>query len=119
MITQILFFSVHPYNIIGRIIIALSALLYGLICMISRGIEASSALHILNNFTGIFMAGLGFGSITAEQTVFNSVFVLVLKLLFFLFILYADRKLHWFEEVKYDDIAAFNEKKQMIKTAWQ
>jgi len=50
---------------------------------------------------------------------FWSGFVLVLKLLFFLFILYADRKLHWFEEVKYDDIAAFNEKKQMIKTAWQ
>jgi len=45
--------------------------------VISRGIEASSALHILNNFTGIFMAGLGFGSITAEQTVFDSVFVLV------------------------------------------
>ena len=111
MIAQILFFtSVHPYNTIGKICIALSALLYGLICVVSRGIEASSSLHILNNVTGIFMAGFGFGSITAQQTVFDSIFDLFLKLLFLLFILYADRKLHWFEEVKYDDVTAFNEK---------
>jgi hypothetical protein len=31
-------------------------------------------------------------------------------LLLLLFIIYADRKLHWFDEVKKDDVTAFNEK---------
>ena len=111
LIVQVLLFAmVHPYNTIGRIYIALSGLLYGLFCVVSKGIEVSSALHIMNNATGIFMAGFGFGSITAEQTISSTAFNLVLKLLVFGFILYADRKLHWFDEVKNDDITAFNEK---------
>ena len=111
LITQIVFFTlVHPYNVIGRIDIALAALLYGLICVVSRGIEAASALHILNNSIGIFMAGFGFGTITAEQTIKDSIIVMILRILFFLIVLYSDRKLHLFEEVKYDDVRAFNEK---------
>ena len=111
MIAQILLFTmVHPYNTIGKIAVALSALLYGLICVVSRGIEASSAFHIMNNVTGIVIAGIGYGAITADQNAFSSLFNVFLKLLLFLFILYADRKLHWFDEVVKDDITAFNEK---------
>lgn len=35
---------------------------------------------------------------------------LVFMLLFFAFILYAQRKLHWFDKVKYDDAEKFNAK---------
>ena len=54
------------------------------------------------------MAGFGYTLITAEQTIPDTVFNLTVKILFFLFILYADKKLHWFDEVKYDDVALFN-----------
>ena len=109
IIAQIVFFTVvHPYNIIGMIEIAVSALLYCLVCIFTRGIEAPSSLHIVNNLIEIYMAGFGYTLITAEQTVPNIVFNLFFKLLFFLFILYADRKLHWFDEVQFDDAAAFN-----------
>ena len=106
----VLFTMVHPYNTIGRIDIAFSALMYGLVCVFSRGIEASSAFHLVNNGIGMLIAGFGFGYITSELTVFSAVFNMILKLLLFLFILYADRKLHWFDKVEKDDITAFNAK---------
>lgn len=111
VIVQILVFTaVHPYNAIGRIEIAVSALLYALVCVFTRGIEAGSALHIINNVSEIYMAGIGFGNISSEQTVVGVTFNLFFKILFFFFIIYAARKLNWFDKVKYDDVAEFNAK---------
>ena len=114
LIVQIVAFAAphSSYNVFGMAIIASTALVYGLICMISKGIEASSAFHLLNNATAILMAGFGFASIASEQTVLDLIISLGLKLVLLLFVLYADRKLHWFDEVKKDDITAFNQKPQ-------
>ena len=108
----VIFTLVHTYNIVGTISIAVSAVLYALVCLYSKGIESPSALHIFNNITQIYMAGIGYGFISSQQTVPETVFNLTLKVLFFLFILYADRKLHWFDEVKYDDVAQFNSQRK-------
>ena len=114
VIVQVLIFTViHPYNIIGVISIAVSALIYALVCLYSKGIESPTVLHYFNNATEIYMAGFGYGLITAEQTIPDTVFRLMLKILFFLFILYASKKLHWFDEVKRDDVAQFNSQKKM------
>ena len=111
IIVQIIIFTVaHQYNVIGLIGIAISALLYALVCVFSKGIESSSAMHMVNNLTAIYMAGFGVGSITSEQTIRDQVINIITKLVFFLFILFADRKLHWFDEVKRDDVAPFNAK---------
>lgn len=113
IIVQLLIFTaVHPYNVIGRIEILVSALLFALVCIFSRGIEASSAMHIMYNMSGIYMAGFGYGLITAEQTIPSSAFHLICKIVFFLFILYADKKLHWFDKVRYDDVEKFNAQKR-------
>ena len=56
------------------------------------------------------MGGLGFGKLAAEQTLSSTLIIIVLKLLFLAFILYADKKLHWFDEVQNDDIEPFNAK---------
>jgi len=111
VIAQIVFFTiVHPYNIIGMIEIAISAIIYALTCVITKGIEAPTALHIINNSVEIFMAGLGYGLITSEQNVPSIAVNLILKILFFAFIIFANKKLHWFREVKRDDVAEFNAK---------
>ena len=117
VIVQILIFTViHPYNIIGVISIAVSALIYALVCLYSKGIESPSVLHYFNNATEIYMAGFGYGLITSEQTVPDTVFRLILKILFFLFILYANKKLHWFDEVKCDDVTRFNSRRNEKRT---
>ena len=110
IVQAIAFAAVHPYNLTGVIYIAGSAVIYGLICICSRGIETSSALHILNNLIELIMGGIGFGELTAEQTLSSTLIILILKLLFLAFILYADKKLHWFDEMQYDDIEPFNAK---------
>ena len=110
-IVQIIVFSaVHPYNVIGVINIAIAALMYGLICVFTKGLEAGSVLHIINNMVSIYMAGFGFGAITTEQTVQDLVSENAVKIVFFLFILFADKKLLWFDEVKCDDVGKYNAK---------
>ena len=112
LIIQILAFTaVHPYNLTGIISIAISALIYGMVCILSKGLEACTVLHIMNNMSELLMTGFGFGLLTADQTVFDSIFNLVTKVLFFAFIFYANKKLHWFDEIKRDDVAEFNARK--------
>ena len=106
----IAFAAVHPYNRIGVISIAVSAVIYGLISIFSRGIESSSALHITNNLTELIMGGLGFGVLTANQSVSSVLLNAAFKILFLVFIIYADKKLHWFDEVQHDDVEPFNAK---------
>lgn len=112
IVQTVLFTVVHPYNITGIISIAVSGLLYALICLYSKGIESPSILHIFNNAAEIYMAGFGYRLITAEQTIPDVVVNLTIKALFFLFILYADKKLHWFDEVKTDDVVLFNSQRK-------
>lgn len=112
VVQTVLFSLVHPYNIIGRIEILVSAVIYALVCIIAKGIESASALHIVNNVTEIFMAGFAFGSITAEQTIPDVIRNLFFKIVFAAFIIFADKKLHWFDEVKKDDVTAFNMKRR-------
>ncbi len=108
---QIVFFTlVHPYNLVGRVEIAVSALLYMLSCVFTRGLEAPTAMHIVNNSTVIFMTGFGFGAISSEQTIPSVVLNLAHKVLFLLFILYASKKWHWFDETKRDDATEWNAK---------
>ena len=102
LIVQLIIFTViHPYNIIGVVNIAIAALMYALVCIYSRGLEAGSAMHIINNMTTIYLAGFGIGSITSEMTVRDVIFECGTKILFFIFILYADKKLHWFDMEKF------------------
>lgn len=110
-----LFTAVHPYNMIGVIEIAVSALMYALVCVCTKGLEAGSAMHIINNLTLMELAGFGFGEITADETISGLVLDCCTKVVFFLFILFADRKLHWFDKVKYDDVAKFNGEEKICR----
>jgi len=108
----ILFAAVHPYNVIGVINIFAAGIIYALICVYTKGIEAGSALHIINNMTTIYMSGFGFGAITSEQSISEVLLENAVKIAFFIFIIIASKKFHWFDEVKYDDAAGFNAKKK-------
>lgn len=112
IVQSILFAAVHPYNVIGMVNVFVAGLMYALVCVCTRGIEAGSALHMINNMTTIYMAGFGFGAVTSETTVSEMLFEIAVKLAFFIFILIASRKFHWFDEVKYYDAAKFNARKK-------
>ena len=118
MIVQtIAFMAIHPYNLNGLIHIAVSAVIYGLVCVYTKGIEASSSLHIMSNLIQLILSGFGYGRLTAEQSLTGPMFNAALKVLFLVFIIYADKKLHWFDEVQFDDIEPFNEEHAPKKKA--
>ena len=108
IVQTVAFAAMHPYNLTGLIYISVSAVLYALVAIYTRGLEAGSALHIVNNMCELYMAGFGFGKLSGDLSVSGAAVPIIFKTLFFLFILYADRKLHWFDEVKRDDVGAFN-----------
>lgn len=56
------------------------------------------------------IVGLGFGSVTAEQTIPAIAVNLPCKIVFVAFILYVKNRLHWFDKVQGDDVARFNAK---------
>lgn len=58
--------------------------------------------------TEIWMAGFGFGVITSETTVASVVINITFKTLFLLFLIFADKKLHWFDDVQRDDVVLWN-----------
>jgi hypothetical protein len=100
----------HPYNLIGMLEIAITCLFWCLIIHRTNGLEASSALHIVNNMLIFYMIGFGWTTLSSETTVTDCVLSALANGLYYLAILYVDRKFHWFDRVLRDDVAPFNER---------
>lgn len=107
----VVFASLHPYQILGVVEIAISGTLLGLITWKSSGLEASSAAHIVNNLTLFYFTGFGIGKIAEDGSLAGTVFTVVLMLAYSAFIVFYAKKKGWFNEIKKDDLAIFNEKK--------
>lgn len=83
------FMLAHPYNIWGKLEVLFTGIVLGLLAYLTNGLEASIALHIVNNMVLFIMNGFGFESIQTEVppssfftvVVFES--VLVAGVLFF------------------------------------
>ena len=110
IISIVLFASMHPYNIVGVIEIAVSGLVFCVLASVTNGLEASSALHITNNMTLFYMTGFGFGRIRSDVGVLDILGTLVLSGLYLFVILKVGKPRGWFETVKKDDVTPFNEK---------
>ena len=110
IVQLIIFASAHPYNTIGVLSICVSGLTFALLCLITKGLETSSALHIINNMITFYMTGFGIATIKSDVTISDLIFIIVFQGIFLAFVYFADRKWHWFDEVKKDDVSAFEAK---------
>lgn len=114
--SAILFMSVHPYNTIGRISIVISGTSMCIMAWIGKGIEASSAFHIANNMTLIYLAGFGINSISSTVSVKDVIVTSITNIVYIAALIFVQKKYHWFDEVKKDDITPFNEKYEKKNT---
>ncbi len=105
----LIFMSMHPYNLTGRLTILATGCMMGLMAWITRGIEASSAIHIVNNMLAFYVDGLGIGAIASEVSTLDLFVTLAVDTVYVLALLFL-RKKGWFDRIKTDDVAAFNEK---------
>ena len=117
VVTTICFTAMHPYNWIGMLEIAITCLFWCLIIHRTNGLEASSAIHIVNNMLIFYMIGFGISTLSSETTVTDLVLSTVANLLYYLAILYVDRKFHWFDGVQRDDVTPFNEREMAREMA--
>ena len=105
----LIFMSMHPYNLTGRLTILATGCMMGLMAWITRGIEASSAIHIVNNMIAFYVDGLGIGAIASEVSTLDLFVTLAIDTVYVLALLFL-RKKGWFDRIRRDDVAAFNEK---------
>lgn len=117
ILQTICFALMHPYNIVGVISVAILGLILGFCAYFTKGLEASSALHIVNNMVAFYLTGFGIGGISSDIEITPTIFVSVCALIYLAFMIFASKKLGWFSKVKKDDVAEFNAKIEARKQA--
>ncbi len=94
----LVFASLHSYNIFGVIEVTISGLVMGILTYYTKGIEASSAQHIVNNMILFIMNGFGFQTISSNGTTLSDVFfALITESLYLALIIFLGKKYNWFE----------------------
>ena len=110
ILQTICFALMHPYNIAGVISVAVLGLVLGFCAYFTKGLEASSALHIVNNMVAFYLTGFGIGGISKDVEIAPTILVAVCALIYLAFMIFASKKLGWFSKVKKDDVTEFNAK---------
>ncbi len=114
ILQALIFTAMHPYNLTGKLTILATGCMMGLMAWITRGIEASSAIHIVNNMAAFYADGLGIGAIASEVSTMDLYMTLAIDAVFVLALLFL-RKKGQFDRIKRDDVTAFNAK---VKTKY-
>lgn len=110
IIVQTIIFTLgHPYNMIGRIEIFSAGLLMGVMALLTNGLEASSAIHVVNNLVFFLMYGFGMTHLTSEADWASVIATIVIDLIY-IGILYYLKKKNTFNHILKDDVTLFNEK---------
>ena len=110
MLQSVIFALMHPYNTIGQIGIFVSGCVFALSAWIGRGIEVSSAYHIVNNMTIFYMQGMNLATIESNTTMHDLLLESCTGVVFVLLIFIISRRHNWFNKIRHDDAAAWNGK---------
>ena len=98
IVQAIIFASVHGYNLIGVISIAISGVIWGLLAWRTNGIEAGAAIHSINNLMSFFMVALGLSSISSTVSYWDFAVDIAITLLSAAAVYYVGNKMEWFDE---------------------
>ena len=106
----VIFAAAHPYNNIGKLTILISGIGLGLAAWIARGIEASSAIHVVNNLTAFILSGLGISQITSQVTREDLIFDAAVYSAYVVIVFIMSRSSNIFNRMRKDDLIIANEK---------
>ncbi len=98
IIQAIIFGLVHSYNAIGMISIGISGIVYGLLAWRTNGLEASSAIHSINNLMSFFPVALGLSTLSSTVTYTDFATDIIITLVAALALYYMGNKKGWFDE---------------------
>ena len=108
---QAAFFAImHPYNIVGIILIFVNGVVWGIVAWQTKGLEATGAIHIVNNMLAFGMAGFGLEAITSEVDMIGFAVAAAIDVVYALAVILLGKKFGWFK-AKGDGTVKFNDKK--------
>ena len=111
LVSTAIFTAMHPYSIEGIIEVAITGLCFGILAWRTKGLEASSAMHMMNNLTVFLMAGCGLSNVQTSVPYESVIISACLNLVYLLVILLlANRKWNWFT-AKRDKLTKWNQKR--------
>lgn len=99
IIIQGIIFSVsHSYNVTGLISVFVTGIIYGLLTWRTNGLEASSAIHSINNLTAFYFIALGLKSLSSNVSTVDFVTDILVAAISAGLIYYIGCKKEWFSE---------------------
>ena len=97
IIQALAFGATHSYNSIGVVTIILGGVVYGLLAWKTNGIEASSALHTINNLTVFITIYLGLARTSTNVDIWAALFAFAIDLICLGLTYYVGSRYNWFE----------------------
>ena len=97
IIQALAFGATHSYNSIGVVTIILGGVVYGLLTWKTNGIEASSALHTINNLTVFITIYLGLARTSTNVDIWAALFAFAIDLVCLGLTYYVGTRYNWFE----------------------
>ena len=110
-VAAVAFAAGHPYNGIGVVLIFVNGVVWGFVAWRSRGLEASSAIHIVNNYVAFLSSGFGIEAQTSQVSVEALVVEAVATVVYAAAVLTLGERFGWFAPTG-DGAARFNEGKR-------
>ena len=110
ILQTVIFAAMHPYDMIGKIGILVSGLVFAVSAWIGRGIEVSSAYHICNNMTIFYLQGMNIAEISSTSDMRSLIFGTVTGVAYILIIFIISKRTNWFSRIRKNDLAAWNKK---------
>ena len=98
VLQSIVFTSLHPYSILGVIGVFIQGICLGFLTWRSNGLEASSALHSVNNLISAYFVALGFEVSSSVITPYDFASTIFVSVISTLLLYYIGTKKGWFEE---------------------
>lgn len=97
IIQALAFGATHSYNSIGVVTIILGGVVYGLLAWKTNGIEASSALHTINNLTVFITIYFGLARTSTNVDIWAALFAFAIDLVCLGLTYYVGTRYNWFE----------------------
>lgn len=97
IIQALVFGATHSYNSIGVVTIILGGVVYGLLAWKTNGIEASSALHTINNLTIFINIYLGLARTSTNVDIWGALAAFAIDLICLGLTYYVGSRYNWFE----------------------
>lgn len=97
IIQALAFGATHSYNSIGVVTIILGGVVYGLLAWKTNGIEASSALHTINNLTIFINIYLGLARTSTNVDIWGALAAFAIDLICLGLTYYVGSRYNWFE----------------------